>query len=34
MILEIIENYNVDVIYFDDYFYMEMNNGGILNDLD
>lgn len=33
-ILEIIENYNVDAIHFDDYFYMEMNNGGILNDPD
>ena len=33
-ILEIIENYNVDAIHFDDYFYMEMNNGSILNDPD
>lgn len=33
-ILEIIENYNVDAIHFDDYFYMEMGNGSILNDPD
>ena len=33
-ILEIIENYNVDAIHFDDYFYMDMGNGSILNDPD
>ncbi|WIF88747.1 family 10 glycosylhydrolase [Acholeplasma laidlawii] len=33
-ILEIIENYNVDAIHFDDYFYMDMKNGSILNDPD
>src|SRR5690554_1478879 len=33
-ILEIIENYDVDAIHFDDYFYMDFANGSILNDPD